>query len=573
MLKLSSRGDREYGGKANVCWEVKEVAKSAVMKLVLLLAQFSNPHKDIVAATLGWMCQAKDVEFEVYYASQRGGGLFSAHGSTIIGGGHYAEFARLLSSFDVSIVCLGDVSLFSSLTGNGQVKEVFSGFRYGKGDSEFLRRMLDGFGLPTPKEAVAIQTTNLPKGLRHGIAQYVFPEVAKRRALGVPVEISREQIDELRRMGIEMVWLIATEDADWSAWKDAGINAQFARKIRQDADYASFTFSLAEHWLDVATGVDYCEPIFASYWLPFCVRNNRLQVCAEEMLKVMKRLQVFAKKLGQNVVYGRWVGGEIGGARNDEDLFPLFREGIAYEVVEPGQPVFTVFERLKAKLPQPCTSPFDLEPSDGQLQKWLSEGKILATFVFHSGELSHNDAMANIMDICATTGIKVGIGVHVQRYAIGGFAVEPMHIPVDEGGVLGLCEPVLHSSGFGIIAESLAQPEKVAEMMAKAREEISQITGERFALRGVYCYLDAIPGKWHEPQVDLWRAIQRTGFEYVISSVSPGENRLLYRDGDFVVINQCGHITYPASPFVRVDMIEELEDMERKMASEGRPVG
>jgi hypothetical protein len=181
--------------------------------------------------------------------------------------------------------------------------------------------------------------------------------------------------------------------------------------------------------------------------------------------------------------------------------------------------------------------------------------------------------MANIMDICATTGIKVGIGVHVQRYAIGGFAVEPMHIPVDEGGVLGLCEPVLHSSGFGIIAESLAQPEKVAEMMAKAREEISQITGERFALRGVYCYLDAIPGKWHEPQVDLWRAIQRTGFEYVISSVSPGENRLLYRDGDFVVINQCGHITYPASPFVRVDMIEELEDMERKMASEGRPVG
>ena len=106
--------------------------------------------------------------------------------------------------------------------------------------------------------------------------------------------------------------------------------------------------------------------------------------------------------------------------------------------------------------------------------------------------------------------------------------------------------------------------------MVDARQRIAHIAGERFVPRGVYCYLDAVPWQWEAPNVALWQAIQEAGFSYVISSVSAGTSRLLYRDGDFVVLSQTGGVHYPFSPFVRIDTVVDIIAEERRLINRRR---
>lgn len=146
-----------------------------------------------------------------------------------------------------------------------------------------------------------------------------------------------------------------------------------------------------------------------------------------------------------------------------------------------------------------------------------------------------------------------------------------MHTPVEEGGVLGLCEPVLHSAGYGILTEGIAEPERVADLMRRSRGEMARLAGERFAPRGVYCFCDAAPEQWHERPERLWAAVKRAGFTYLVSSVSFGEPRVLYADREFIVLNQCGSLHYPYSPFVRIDTAADIAAWEEKLVSAGKP--
>jgi hypothetical protein len=289
------------------------------------------------------------------------------------------------------------------------------------------------------------------------------------------------------------------------------------------------------------------------------------------MTEAATRVAILAAGKEERVVYGRYAGGVIAGARDDRDLFPLFRANLSFEVVEPGRPVLRqlVGRRL---LPWPVEgSGFDLEPSDEQLREWAGKGSCLAGLVFHSGEMSHDDGVMNVIDLAVLTGVPVGIPVHVQRFETEPQSMEALGVPRHERGALGLAEPMLHSSGWGIIAESLADPQLLAEDMKRARQRIAQVVGPLNVPRGVYCYLDADPPRWADKQVAVWRAVQSAGFEYVLSSVEPGANKVLYRDGDFVVINISSDNFYPASPFVRVNSVDQLRHQERALTQAGGP--
>jgi hypothetical protein len=552
-------------------------------KLLLLVAKFGNHHKDMAAATLGWMCKQVGAVFDVYYTApqkggfytlddtpvvtQGGGGLFSVYGSTLLGGRHHQVIARALAQFDTTIVKLDDVSVFSSL---------FQSCAQGVIDSpEYLIDLYqicaDLLETRFPEEVVAFQSSGIPLGLRYGYAQYAFPEVTYRKAVALPLELTQEDISVLKQKGISKVWTLATSKADLSSWHQSGFDVNLAETLKQDDNYDSLTFRIANRWNDRTAAVDLCEPVLASYWLPYGIQEDRVQVCGTYMDETCERLAPIALEKNQQMVFGRYAGGPIGGARNDEELFPLFRNNIPFQVIEPARPVGRFVSRTEYQLPQPEQSPYDLEPSDQQLEQWATQGKILTTLVFHSGELSHDDAMFNVMDLAATTNVKVGLGVQAPRYIFEPECVEPMQIPVEEGGMLELCEPVLHSGGYGIIAEALGEPDRIAHMMKESRGDIAQISGEPFAPRGVYCYLDAMPGTWREPQIPLWDAIADVGFEYVISSAAQGMNTVLYRRDDFVVLNMwyCNH--FPYSPFVRITTHGELSDMERQIAGTGQP--
>jgi hypothetical protein len=555
-------------------------------QLLLLVASFDNHEKDLIATTLAWMCRENGVYFDVYYVpgmrqsslsnsaarrhihdSDQGGGLFSSHGSTLLGGRHYQAIAHALAQYETTVIRTDDVYAFNNLF-QSCAKTVVDTLESVVDIVEFAAQFM---GCPLPHEAVAVQTRSLPPQFEHGIVQFVYPEIAYRKALGVPLELSSEAIDRLRSLGVDKVWSIAAENAAVENWVSRGIELEKVDVLGQQDDYLALSLRVADRWKESARGVDLCEPVLASYWLPYSVRENRLHLCSERMTEACEKLAPLAKELGQRVVYGRYAGGPICRADDDRELFPLFRNNIAYQVIEPGRPVLRVITLTPGSLPQPKHNPFDLEPTDEQLKDWAAQGKILTTLVFHSGELSHDDAIINVMELASLSNVKIGIPMQLQRYRFNPDCVELLHIPTNEGGVLGLCEPVLHSSGLGILAEGLASPDSVAEMMKMARNEIANIAGERFAPRGVYCYLDARPDRWNSLPEDLWRAIKNAGFEYVISSVQPGESRILYRDEDFVVLNLQSANLYPYSPFVRVNSVTQMAELERVIARTGRP--
>ena len=185
--------------------------------------------------------------------------------------------------------------------------------------------------------------------------------------------------------------------------------------------------------------------------------------------------------------------------------------------------------------------------------------------------LSHDDAMIHFIEQSAWRKLPVGMGMHWQRYAMEPWSVDLVQTPADQGGALGFVEPILHSSGHGVIAEYEADPAVLAAQMKDARERIAAIAGARFAPRGVYCYLDtSLADPTKKPEA-LWRAIHAAGFEYVISSASPGENKVLFREGDFIVINQTAVKVEKTSPFVRIKDPADMLAAEKKLRDAGQP--
>lgn len=234
--------------------------------------------------------------------------------------------------------------------------------------------------------------------------------------MALPLESNPEDIHRLKTAGVRQVWKVACADADDSTWQNAGYTPQPAEVILPGDTLSSFTFRMAAKWLEQAQAVDLYEPLLASHWLPFALRENRLMACSADMRDASDRLTPLALQKGQSVVYGRYAGGALRGAINDTDLFSLFRAGVAFEVTEPGRPSLTISSHDPRPIPQPALSPFDAEPTDDQLKDWARAGKILVSLLIHSGELSHNDAIVNMLDLSATTGVKAGIGVHLARY-------------------------------------------------------------------------------------------------------------------------------------------------------------
>lgn len=527
-------------------------------KLILLVSKLSHPYKDLIAATLCWLAKEKNAYFDVYYTSERQGVLFAPHGSFVISGYHRSKIADALACFDTYIFRLDKTNIFDSILARGGKKIMDSNniLNIYKTCSEILEINLPG-------KITAVQTKNLPENFKYGISQYIYPEITFRKTLAFPLELPIAKLT--KQIKIEKCFLIIVDGTDFKNWED--LNPEIIDRITPDDDYKKFSLRILNRWRDKIKGVDFCEPVLSSEWLPYSAWNNRIQVIANNPKELVNEISEIANKTDK-VVYCRYAGG-YGAVKDDRDFFDYSRRNISIHVVEPTRPVLRVFSQKHLTLPKPEKKIFDFEPTEEQLKKWAKENKILISLIFHSGELSHYDAVLSIIDLVAWKKVKVGLAVMLQRYQFSSEVMELTQVPVNEGGVLGLAEPLLHSSGYGIIAEKLANVLEIKETIKSAKEKITEISNHPVV--GYYPYLDANPEDWSEPADELWDAIKDIGFEYIISSVSPGKNRLLYRKDNFVVINQTGKITYPYSPFVRIHSAKEIEEFEENIISQGKP--
>jgi hypothetical protein len=424
------------------------------------------------------------------------------------------------------------------------------------------------FGWPFPETAVAMQMNDLPAEIED-IQPYLTPEVVHRQAVAVALDSADSDLELLKKQGVTRIVTIGCKGKVPDSWARYGFHVEVGEEFAAEDTLYSVTYRVASRWVAQSKGIDLCEPIMAVHWLPFSIREDRLQMCSRPSTKeAIDGIVELARAWPDPVVYGRWGGGGVKGV-GDFGLFPLFRKGLSVEVSEPGRPVLTLFSKSPVPIAQPEQSCFDLEPSDDQLREWAKESRILATYVLHSGELSHDDAVVNFIEYSGTRKVPIGMGVHWERYAFEPWSMEATQIPQSEGGALGLVEPVLHSTGHGIMAEREMDPDLVVAQMKDARARIARIAGDRFVPRGVYCFLDADMKNWDSPAPQLWKAIGGAGFEYVISSVANGDNRVLHHDGNFIVLNMVGRRT-DASPFVRHHNVE-MPGLEQRLRNAGKP--
>jgi hypothetical protein len=520
-------------------------------RLMLLVSRFDEPSRDLVAMTIGSLCRQAGVEYDLYYAADhKEAGLFAPHGSSVLGGQHAARIGRALAAFQTTVVRRGGAKIFDSLLRQGAKKILDVPDNL----VELYAAVAAELGIALPADAVAFAPTDIPLPV-------FYPECVHRKAVAVPLTLSGDDLARLKAAGVKNVWTVAGAKDSLSAWQ-----CVFDVTPAVDLDAKDANLAVVERWIDKAQAVDPLEPRLAAYLLPWSIREDRLILSYKDRPEAERRrdqiLRLTAGK-GQAYVFGRWFG--------DREIIPMTAQGVALNVVEPCRHILTIFAKYPVALPQPVKSCFELEPSDEQLRAWAAQGKILASWVLHSGELSHDDAVLTFQDWSAMTKVRIGSGVHWQRYAFDPDAVEQMQVPVEEGGVLGVVEPVLHSLGNGIGWETAGDPQKVAALMADSRKRIAALAGDKHSPRGCYCFGDHYqqPKDGREPgpaQLALWKAIHAAGFEYVITSALAGESRVLYREGDFVVLSQAARHC-DGSPFYR-GFPETFAAEEKKLAAD-----
>ncbi len=530
----------------------------------LLLSHMDRPDVALAMPTLAWMAEDEGALFECYLHARRDGRLFARTGSTVLGGHHHQQFNYLCAAFDVRPIILGSASLWTSSL------ETFGLQPLAEADDlpDLYKALLDRDDTPQPN-AVLVGPAAAPEGGKPDLRPYLYPDIFFRRALALSAGDAPTAVGNWPGLAVLEGGLTQTQRQQLA---DAGISAEPVDTLLPDETHASFTLRAAQRWKPQARGVAFGDPAAILSQLPRLCRQRRLPLYAptvrmrpadvvtseytEATSAVVNETADLAEELGDRVIVGRQTC--------DGDILTWSRRGVAIEIIDPNRPAFPIVAERTHHWGQ-TDVPFDVdEPDDVTLEQWATEGKILTSLVWHSGEPAHNEAMLNLFDLAARTGVKMGMGVLLSRYRTCPQQWEMLSVPREDGGVRGLIEPLLHCGGMGILAEAECPPGRLVEHYGRAMEGIRQIAGAGGTPKGYYAFLDTDLQTLHKPSRQAWDAIASCGLEYVVSSMNPGRNRLLHRDGDFVVLNQSSRSICPASPFVRITTVEDLSEYAAK---------
>lgn len=485
--------------------------------LWLLIAARDNPDVLAVAPTLAWLADNSGAEFEMYLEDQRDGRLFARSGSTVPGGRHFEQFNYLHAAFTVKAILLGDTTLFRSSLA------LFGAETLASADN--ARDLYAAIGLPPGTPTVVVPTTPPVPGAPD-LRPYFYPEVFFRKAAGLP-----------------------------------GGPCPVG-------DYRASTVSLAERWIDQARGVAFGDPDAIVSMLATLCREKRVAIYgpvqhlapqdvtanayAEDCSSAAADASRLAVATGNRVLIGRQTG--------DGDLFVWSRDGVAIQIMDPNRPAFPVVARVTHRWHNTTDTVFDHEPDDAQLVCWADEGRMLGALLVHSGEMAHNEAMVNLVELCMLTGLKLGIGVHAARYETCPQLWELISVPRPRGGALGLVEPVLHCGGMGVLTENTCPAAALGAHGHEALQRIAAIAGDAWRPRGHLAFMDSDMASFTRTTPAAYAAAASCGLTYTISAAQPGRNRILHQDDAHIVLNQGSRSICTGSPYVRVTGVEDLDE-------------
>ena len=485
----------------------------------MLLVRADNNDLPFILPTVAWIADKRGVMFECYLECERNGSLFAASGSTVIGGSHHQQFNYLNLVYDVKYIRYGETYVFDS--------------------------SIERFGLES------IASVNTPDDLYRKLLNETEYVAANRKIYG-RLRCDGKNFEPYIYPEIYFERLLAYHSDD------------FVDNMTC-ASYCEFTSKIAEQYGQYAAGAAFGDPDAVRSMLPLLCREKRIALYGEvnqvpsdkvvysqytEMVSsANEKTAILACETGNLTLVGRQTG--------DGDLFAWSKHGVCIQIMDPNRPAFMSVNKVDHVWKKPQTTIYECEPDDEQLRRYAKENKILASIIIHSGEMAHNEAMLNFIDFVNYSGMKFGIGVHAARYETCPQLWELIQTPRENGGALGYIEPLLHSGGMGILAESNCPPELLQKHIRYALDKIKRISPDNLPV-GYYCFCDTDLPTLSTVNRDSFDAIAGCGLEYIISSALPGENQIIWENHGCMALNQTVCDKHTASPFLRIKSADEV---------------
>lgn len=450
---------------------VRDEARPIVKKLLFYLARADDPQRMTVGPTLAGLCRAAGWSFECYYSDRRsglhfGGGDVSmvergrAAGGLVAGARHLEQAAALADGFEIAV--LGDLAspVWPVLERRGAIELLFS-----RDPLALYSAAVTAMEIALPTRAVVVDP--MPQGeQRLVIAPYLAPEfLMGAPCLGIDAN-GRTGIEELRASGVSSMvgmWLGPAARSRWEKDLDdvSGADA---------TSYGDVTAVLARSYSGWGEGLLLADPDLAAAQLPRIANRKLIPLYGQPQSVVLRKVPDIVRR-SREPVYGRQY--------DDHDFFTVSELGHGLQVLDPAPP----FASTRGTVVPPA-----------QAQTRVSEqinGRLPATLMFWAGMIREAECIARVIDLVAATGLRCGLIVTADTFrSIDEPSLAMLSVPPDQGGVGGLVELVLGSTGWGVAAESLLDPERLRDYLASALAELSQRLPAELVPQGWWPLLD-----------------------------------------------------------------------------------
>lgn len=600
--------------------------------LLLYLAHAGDLQRSAVAPALAAAAERAGWGFECYYDSLRKGRHFGggdpaavpsgwAAGSLVAGGRHADRLLWLAASH--AIVALGDSGspmwpVVEAAGGEGLVRS--------RDPAELFEAAFERMRQPLPSLVRVVD--GQPQGSRGlVVAPYLYPAflgpalLRGETMLGIDVasdEAERRSLEQLGAREFQGLYVDPARARDFPGGLDSS-DGQVGAET-----YAALTATLAARHADWGQGVLVGDPDLVAAQLPKARRLRLVPLYGRPQTDVFARTEPLLRA-AREPVYGRQY--------DDHDFFTLARAGRGFQIVDPAPPFDSGCTKERA-FPSPPAALWDVEPDDEQLERWADERRVLVTLLLWSGMIRELDCIPRLIDLVAATELRAGLVITsaTVEHAIGS-ELSLLSVPSERGGVFGLLEPLLGSTGAGVAAEAMMPPGALERSLVAARVTTAEILPDGLVPRGWWPLLDTalVPhrtsrvgwragrplvrfsprgpgerdgggGPRNDARARVGRAVRSTrlasfvearrpfehlrpgeidqavaeavraaGFTYMWTKASFGAPNVPFRRGDFLALSLTAGNWDGWSPFYTAGAAADIVRAERRLLRAGRP--
>lgn len=560
--------------------------------LLLYLTNQHDRHKELLAAALAWMTARAGCLFEAYFPQHSTGAHYpypwafhSHHGQRygvgpLQGEGHVEQFYFLLNAFDVKLCRAEECVRFlfeSRLFGTPEIARAGE-----EAPLDLLENVRDYLGVAPPAALIAVGEET---GLR--LAPYLYPEIFYRQAWALPASLLLKKNKLLAaRFGPEIagLYLSAAEEERLAA---GGFKVKVIDRIKAGENYGALTGRIADRWLAKAKGIAYADPYQAEHYVPYACAEGILTLFNRDIMDYIPKgpeamdgnlvdwagvgqERGFAEKIAE---YARHFSGKLiyGRQATDDLVTNLSRSGFVFPDFDPHRPVFPIKRKLPPRrLVGSQQALFACQRNRAEIKAAiLDAGKIPVVFLTYSADLRHVAGLRRFLEAVALRRIPWGLTVNPLWFSHHPEWLQELFIPLEQGGVFPLVEPLLGGGGWGLScnAQGYFEDEALAALLKSALASIASYVGQENLPRGAYPFQDANPA-YTEKAEPLFQPYLTAGLKFSFTHRNFGAApQVVFRQGDFVALNQ--PITFFPEPFF-FDPVQEIKRWEKELAEKGR---